>query len=201
MQELKYYIIGTAVHARLTSYFNNRKQLNQNSGSVSNLVPVECEEHRGAPLQQCSLCSLHYWFDRCIKSTVVCALYITDLINASKVLKYVMRAEDANIFCSSIDIDPLIHSLNLEMTHTCEWFGTNRLLLNYIKTSCIIFHIHKPVLLDTLSMITLPWKKKIPRINFQNPVSFSHAEYENESRFIRSRPYFPNFYDKGLKIN
>ena len=44
-------------------------------------------------------------------------------------------------------------------------------------------------------------QKKFPGINFQDSIRFSAAEYEYESRFFPSRPDFPKFYDKGLKIN
>ena len=39
-------------------------------------------------------------------------------------------------------------------------------------------------------------QKKLPGTNFQYSVSFSPAEYENESHFFPSRPDFPKFYDK-----
>ena len=44
-------------------------------------------------------------------------------------------------------------------------------------------------------------QKKISMINFQYSVSFSPAEYEYTSHFFASRPDFPKFYNKGLKIN
>ena len=44
-------------------------------------------------------------------------------------------------------------------------------------------------------------QKKISRKFFQYSVSFSLAEYEYESHFFISRPDFPKFYDKILKIN
>ena len=44
-------------------------------------------------------------------------------------------------------------------------------------------------------------QKKFPRMNFQYFVSFFPAEYDYESHFFPSRPDFPKFYDKGLKIN
>ena len=50
--------------------------------------------------------------------------------------------------------------------------------------------------------LQLHWPaKKFPRINFQDSVRFSSAEYEYESRFFPSRPDFPKFYDKDLNIN
>ena len=44
-------------------------------------------------------------------------------------------------------------------------------------------------------------QKKFPRINNQDSVRFSPAEYEYESHFSPSRPDSPKFYDKGLNIN
>ena len=42
---------------------------------------------------------------------------------------------------------------------------------------------------------------KIQGINFQFSVSFYSADYEYERHFFSSRPDFPRFHDKGLKIN
>ena len=44
-------------------------------------------------------------------------------------------------------------------------------------------------------------QKNSLRINFQYSVGFSPSEYECESLFFPSRPEFPKFYNKGVKIN
>ena len=44
-------------------------------------------------------------------------------------------------------------------------------------------------------------QKNFLRINSQDSVRFSPAEYEYESLFFPSRPDFPKFCDKGLNIN
>ena len=44
-------------------------------------------------------------------------------------------------------------------------------------------------------------QKKFPSIICQYSVSFFPAEYEYETYFFPTRPDFPKFYDKGLKIN
>ena len=54
--------------------------------------------------------------------------------------------------------------------------------------------------MNLLIIITLAYKK-ITKNKFQYSVSFPPAEYEHESHSCPSRPVFPEFYDKDLKIN
>ena len=42
-------------------------------------------------------------------------------------------------------------------------------------------------------------QKKFPRMNLQDSVRFSHAEYEYVNHFFPARPDFPKFYVKVLK--
>ena len=66
-------------------------------------------------------------------------IYINDICCASSVLKFILFADDTNLFYSSKSISDLQHVLNQEMAALSEWFKANRLSLNIDKTSYILF--------------------------------------------------------------
>ena len=66
-------------------------------------------------------------------------LYINDIINVSTVLKFVLFADDTNIFCTHKNIDTLCNIINNELIKLNEWFCVNKLSLNLKKTSFMCF--------------------------------------------------------------
>jgi len=62
-------------------------------------------------------------------------IYINDICCSSSVLKFILFADDTNLFYSSKSISDLQHVLNHEMAALSEWFKANRLSLNIDKTS------------------------------------------------------------------
>ncbi len=68
-------------------------------------------------------------------------LYINDLPNATKVLKYILFADDTNAFCSNDSLSELIHIINEELKMLLDWFRANRLSINTKKSCFIIFRV------------------------------------------------------------
>jgi len=66
-------------------------------------------------------------------------IYINDICCSSSVLKFVLFADDTNLFYSLECINDLQHVLNHEMAALFEWFKANKLSLNVDKTSYILF--------------------------------------------------------------
>lgn len=66
-------------------------------------------------------------------------LYINDLPKVSTYFKFIMFADDTNIFAKGKDIDNLVNNINYELEHISKWFGANLLSLNVKKTNYIIF--------------------------------------------------------------
>ena len=66
-------------------------------------------------------------------------LYINDICNISKILKFTLFADDTNIFYSNIDIDILYKQLNNELSRLYIWFNVNKLSLNISKTNYMMF--------------------------------------------------------------
>ena len=72
-------------------------------------------------------------------------IYINDLPNISKKLKFYLFADDTNIYLESHDLQSLEKVMNTELEMLFEWLCINRLSLNISKTNFIIFcPINKP---------------------------------------------------------
>ena len=66
-------------------------------------------------------------------------LYINDISNVSPVLKFILFADDTNIFCSGSDIVQLSIIVSNELDKLNEWFAVNKLSLNLSKTNFMLF--------------------------------------------------------------
>ena len=66
-------------------------------------------------------------------------LYINDISNVSTVLKFILFADDTNIFCSGSDIVQLSIIVSNELDKLSEWFAVNKLSLNLSKTNFMVF--------------------------------------------------------------
>ena len=69
-------------------------------------------------------------------------LFINDICNVSKNLKFIIFADDTNIFCSGKNINELLLMVNLELQKLCTWFSVNKLTLNISKTNFMLFTNH-----------------------------------------------------------
>ena len=69
-------------------------------------------------------------------------LFINDICNVSKNLKFIIFADDTNIFCSGKNINELLLMVNLELQKLCTWFSVNKLTLNIGKTNFMLFTKH-----------------------------------------------------------
>ena len=72
-------------------------------------------------------------------------IYINDLRNISKKLKFYLFVDDTNIYLESHDLQSLEKVMNKELEKLFEWLCINRFSLNISKTNFIIFcTINKP---------------------------------------------------------
>ena len=70
-------------------------------------------------------------------------LYINDLSRASSFFRYILFADDTNIFASGKDRIGLYRRVNSELGKLSDWFAHNKLTLNHSKTEFLDFS--KPV--------------------------------------------------------
>ena len=106
----------------MKSYFSNRKQYVAfgSSESAQRLISV------GVPQGS-------------ILGPLFFLLYINDLVAASSFFRYILFADDTNIFASGKNKGDLLRGLESELGKLSDWFAHNRLTLNYDKTEFVNF--------------------------------------------------------------
>ena len=104
------------------SYLSNRTQYVNINNSNSPCLPIK----RGVP-QGSILGPLFY------------ILYINNIVNVSKLVKYNMFADDTNLFFSNTDLNLLYKIINDELFLISNWFKLNKLSLIIKKTNYILF--------------------------------------------------------------
>ena len=67
-------------------------------------------------------------------------LYINDIVNSSKILKYVLYADDTVLYFAHHSLDQLSYIVNCELKSVVSWLYCNKLTLNVKKTKCMLFH-------------------------------------------------------------
>ena len=66
-------------------------------------------------------------------------LYMNDIENCSKLLSFVLFADDTNIFYSNKCIKTINEIMQTEINKVAEWLNVNKLSLNTNKTKFILF--------------------------------------------------------------
>ena len=66
-------------------------------------------------------------------------LYINDIIETSPLLRFILFADDTNLFYSNAKLALLINTVNAGLDTLAVWFRANKLSLNVSKTNYIIF--------------------------------------------------------------
>ena len=66
-------------------------------------------------------------------------MYINDICNVSKSLKFILFADDTNILVSGENLQQLLSTLTVEISRLKKWFDRNKLSLNLNKTKIMIF--------------------------------------------------------------
>ena len=68
-----------------------------------------------------------------------CYCTFNDIASSSKLLQFIIFADDTNIFFSHSDLDSLINNVNTELCKIVLWLKVNRLSLNIKKTHYMLF--------------------------------------------------------------
>lgn len=74
-----------------------------------------------------------------ILGPILFLLYINDLANISKKLKFILFADDTNVFLTGKNVNDVIRVFNEELRNLSIWFKINKLSLNVGKTNYMIF--------------------------------------------------------------
>ena len=117
----KYGIRGLA-NDWIRNYLSERKQQVLYNNTLSEPRNVTCGVPQGS-----------------ILGPLLFLLYINDLQLCSKLLHFILFADDTNILFSHHDPKTLEKIINTELKHISDWFKANKLSLNIKKTNYMIF--------------------------------------------------------------
>ncbi len=74
-----------------------------------------------------------------ILGPILFLLYINDIENCSKLVSFILFADDTNIFYSNKCLKTLSNIIQTEIDKIAEWLNVNKLSLNTTKTKIILF--------------------------------------------------------------
>lgn len=117
----QYGIRGVALHW-LKSYLSNRFQFVKMNNIESHLRRVTCGVPQGSVL-----------------GPKLFIIYLNDICTVSNILKFVMFADDTNVFCAGENMKQLIQIIERELTMLKKWLDLNKLSLNENKTKFMVF--------------------------------------------------------------
>ena len=121
-QKLNRYGIRGIANACLDSYLKERAQYVFNNNENSNPMNMCCGVPQGS-----------------ILGPKLFILYINDMVDVSNIFKFIIFADDTNLFCTSKDIVSWSVTICNELMKLEKWFALNKLSLNISKTNYMIF--------------------------------------------------------------
>ena len=122
LQKLENYGIRGIALSWITSYLNNRKQFVQFNNVNSSENIIKCGIPQGS-----------------ILGPLLFILYINDISNASNLLRFILFADDTNVYYSGKNTSDVNNVLNQEMEKVSDWLIANQLSINLKKTNYVIF--------------------------------------------------------------
>ena len=122
LKKLEIYGIRGIAANWLNSYLSDRKQFVQYSDVNSNDMAIKCGIPQGS-----------------IIGPSLFILYINDLHNVSKILNFILFADDTNIFLSGKNLTEVCDIMTSELKKLDAWFKVNKLSLNVSKTNYMVF--------------------------------------------------------------
>lgn len=128
LKKLPFYGIRGLGLSWFQSYLYNRTQYVDTGLSSSNMLPITAGVPQGSVL-----------------GPLLFLLYINDMPLSSKIVNFILFADDTTGFYSSPAISDLFANLSCELPNLNHWFRSNKLLINADKTKLIIFHTCSPL--------------------------------------------------------
>ena len=103
-------------------YLKNRHQIVKIGDTLSDKMQITCDVPQGS-----------------ILGPILFLLYINDIKNSSKILKFFLFADDTSTSLISKDIQELESIYNKELSYVTDWLNAKKLTLNVKKSNLILF--------------------------------------------------------------
>ena len=126
INKLEHYGIRGLALDWFKNYLENRSQIVTFMNCLSSKENITC----GVPQES-------------VLGPLLFLIYVNDIYKSSKILPFVLFADDTNIFHSHKDIKILNETLNNEKNKVFLWLQANKLSLNIKKTQTIVFKTRK----------------------------------------------------------
>ena len=122
LRKLRHYGFKSLTLDWLKSYLTDRLQYTTVNGKISKKLKI----NQGVPQGS-------------ILGPLFFNVFINDLVNVSDIIKFVLYADDSNLFHCHDDVKTVEYELNIELRKISEWFHVNKLVINMDKTHFLIF--------------------------------------------------------------
>ena len=126
---------------------NNRKQFVNLNGIDSSLLTIVCGVPQGSILRP-----------------LLFLIYINDIVNTSELTKFIIFADDTNLFYRHKNLNTLVSIINTELIKISSWFKLNKLSLNISKTNFIHFQSSNSFCNENLTINIFIDNSKITRV-------------------------------------
>ena len=110
LDKLYHYGFRGVSHAWFTNYLSNRKQMVSYNSILSSSESVKCGVPQGS-----------------ILGPLLFIIYMNDICFTSKLLSYILFADDTTVFYSNSNLDSLYDTVDCELKEVCNWFKCNKL--------------------------------------------------------------------------
>lgn len=153
----------------IKSYIENRQQFVQLGEYRSSRADITCGVPQGS-----------------ILGPKLFILYINDICKVSSILKFIIFADDTNIFCSGENLQRLMEVVSTELEKLKLWFDSNKLSLNIKKTKYIIFG-NKTIDLNSQLMIDKTILERVDEYTFLGVIIDQKFSWKAHIKHVRNK--------------